>query len=394
MRNALIVLLLLASGSGQTRADELSSNVHLRGDFNNARLRFERDGVGHVAFIGGSITEMNGYRPMVCQYLQERFPKTKFTFTDAGISSTCSTTGAFRLEEDVLSKGPVDLFFVEFAVNDDQDAMHAPRECRRGIEGILRHALTHNPKMDIVVTYFVNEGMLALLQQGKQPVSIQAHETVADHYGVTTSLHAQEVADQITAGKLTWKEYGGVHPAPRGNAIAAGLVRNLLEHCWSQPLNPKAQARDHQLPEMLDPSSYSNGRFLPHTVATLGEGWQEGIPDWKEIPGSFRSRFANVSCLYADHPGAELKYSFEGTSTGAYVLAGPDAGQLEVSIDGGKFETVNLFHSYSKGLHYPRTVMLATDLKPGKHDVVLRVSSGHADGSKGTAARIMHLTAN
>ncbi len=337
---------------------------------------------------------MNGYRPMVCQYLQERFPNTKFTFTDAGISSTCSMTGAFRLEEDVLSKGPVDLFFVEFAVNDDQDAMHGPRECRRGMEGILRHALTHNPRMDIVVTYFVNEGMLALLQQGKQPVSIQAHETVADHYGVTTSLLAQEVADQITPDKMTWKEYGGVHPAPRGNAIAAGLIRNLLEHCWSQPLNSMAQARDHQLPDLLDSGSYVNGRFLPHSVAMRGTGWTEGVPNWKEIPGSFRDRFANVPCLYAEQPGAELAYSFEGTSTGAYVLAGPDAGQLEVSVDGGKFETVNLFHSYSKGLHYPRTVMLATDLKPGKHDVVLRLSPDHVDGSKGTAARIMQLTAN
>jgi hypothetical protein len=59
--------------------------------------------------------------------LQRRFPDTKFTFTDAGLSSTCSTTGAFRLSTDVLSQGPVDLLFIEFAVNDDQDAGHAMR---------------------------------------------------------------------------------------------------------------------------------------------------------------------------------------------------------------------------------------------------------------------------
>ncbi|MCA9172350.1 MAG: hypothetical protein KDB23_32015, partial [Planctomycetales bacterium] len=41
------------------------SNIHLRGTFSNARLRFKNDKQGHVAFIGGSITEMNGYRPMV-----------------------------------------------------------------------------------------------------------------------------------------------------------------------------------------------------------------------------------------------------------------------------------------------------------------------------------------
>ena len=58
-----------------------------------------------MAFIGGSITEMNGYRPMVCDILEQRFPMTAFTFTDAGIASTCSTTGAFRLQSTCWTKG-------------------------------------------------------------------------------------------------------------------------------------------------------------------------------------------------------------------------------------------------------------------------------------------------
>ena len=90
--------------------------------------------------MGGSITQMNGYRPMVSQFLENKFPKTKFEFINAGISSTCSTTGAFRLKSHVLDKGDIDLFFIEFAVNDDQDAAHAERDCVRGMEGIIRHA--------------------------------------------------------------------------------------------------------------------------------------------------------------------------------------------------------------------------------------------------------------
>ncbi len=152
------------------RGEERKSNVHVRGDFTNARLQFEMKKTGHVAFIGGSITEMNGYRPLVCDFLTKRFPETRFTFTDAGIASTCSTTGAFRLVKDVLAKGLVDLFFIEFAVNDDQDAGHARRECLRGMEGILRQALAHNPNMDIVNTYFVNPSMLKIIQEGKTPI--------------------------------------------------------------------------------------------------------------------------------------------------------------------------------------------------------------------------------
>ena len=80
-------------------------------DYQNSRIQFEQNKRGHVAFIGGSITEMDGYRPMVCKMLKKRFPDTEFNFTAAGISSTCSDTGAFRMQRDVLSKGPLDMLF-------------------------------------------------------------------------------------------------------------------------------------------------------------------------------------------------------------------------------------------------------------------------------------------
>ena len=152
-------------------------NAHLRGHYRNSLQAIERRREATVAFIGGSITEMKGYRMMVQELLTKKFPKTEFQFVNAGISSTCSTTGAFRLERDVLSTNP-DLLFVEFAVNDDQDAAHAERECRRGMEGILRHARAHNPGIDIVVTHFINPPMLEKLTAKETPISSGTHETV------------------------------------------------------------------------------------------------------------------------------------------------------------------------------------------------------------------------
>ena len=141
---------------------------------------------------------MMGYRVMVEEDLRRRFPETEFTFVNAGISSTCSTTGAHRLTRDVLSTRP-DLLFVEFAVNDDQDASHPERECRRGMEGILRQARVANSALDIVVTHFVNPPMLELLKQKKIPVSSGAHEAVAAHYGVSTIDLAREVVNRLKA---------------------------------------------------------------------------------------------------------------------------------------------------------------------------------------------------
>ena len=368
-----------------------SPNVHLRGNLSHCRLRFEREKKGHVAFIGGSITEMKGYRPLVCDILKKRFPETAFTCTDAGIASTCSTTGAFRLQSDVLSQGPVDLFFVEFAVNDDQDAGHARRECIRGMEGIVRQALRHNPNMDIVITHFINPEMLATLRAGKTPLTAGAHEEVAEHYGVSTIDLAKEVAEQIAAGRLTWEKFGGTHPGPAGNAICAGMIDQLMSRAWSAPI-PATAAAAAPVPDPLDPLSYANGRFIDPKQAAIVRGWTLGVPDWKNLAGGKRSRFTTMAMLWADQPGAEVKLDFTGTAVGAYVVAGPDAGVLEARIDGGPPIEVNLFHHFSSGLHYPRTVMFANDLKPGPHVVVLRVADQTL--GRGHAARIMEFVAN
>jgi lysophospholipase L1-like esterase len=368
-------------------------NVEMRGSLDNCRLHFSNEKQGTVAFMGGSITEMNGYRPMVCDILRKRFPDTVFKFIDVGVSSTTSTTGAFRLASDVLAEVPVDLFFVEFAVNDDQDCHHTREECIRGMEGIIRHARAANPNIDIVMTFFVNEAMLETLRAGKTPLTIDAHETVAKHYEVPTIDLAKEVAQEVTAGKLTWKQYGGVHPAPFGNAICARMIDELFSRAWVRPLTRDAAIAGHALPaEPLDPLNYEKGRFVDLEAAKVVGGWTIGVPDWAKLPGGKRERFTKAPMLCANEPGAELTLDFEGTAVGAYVLAGPDAGIVDASVDGGPFTAVDLYHEFSKGLHYPRTVLFATDLKPGKHTLVLRVAT--ESKSAGHAVRILHFVAN
>lgn len=380
-----------AAGSGTS----LSPNICARSSFDNCRHRFEHQHRGHVAFLGGSITEMNGYRPMVCEYLAEQFPGTEFTWTNAGIASTCSTTGAFRLSRDVLSQGPVDLIFIEFAVNDDQDAAHSRTACIRGLEGIIRQCRRHNPRMDIVVTYFVNPGMRKLLQEGKTPVSIAAHEEVCAAYGVSTVHLAREVAERMTAGKLTWQEFGGTHPARAGNRLCADMIRSLLESAWKGTDAGSDSIPEHTAPAtLLDEFSYVHARFVDPATATRTSGWSLGIPDWDSLPGSKRGRFTGQRLLHATGPGEELRLEFTGRAIGAYLLAGPDAAMVDVTIDDGPSVTHDLFHRFSAGLHYPRTVMFASELPPGDHVMRLRISDQHNPESSGTAVRILQFCAN
>ena len=240
-------------------------NLTIRGSFENSRIAFETKKKGTVAFMGGSITEMNGYRPMLMDFLEKRFPQTEFSFINAGISSTCSTTGAFRLQRDVLSHGPVDLFFLEFAVNDDQDAAHSYDACIRGMEGIIRQMRKVNPRADIVVTYFVNPGMLAELKEGKTPLPMAAHEEVLEKYQISRVHLARELAHQINHGKFTWEKFGGTHPKNSGNRLCADMHQKLLSLVWSGPL-PES-AKPHHLPtDLIDPYSFIEGRFLSPSI--------------------------------------------------------------------------------------------------------------------------------
>jgi hypothetical protein len=118
------------------------------------------------------------------------------------------------------------------------------------------------------------------------------------------------------------------------------------------------------------------------------------VPDWSQIGGNCRQRFAQDRLLCGDQPGAELTLSFEGTAIGAYILAGPDAGTVNVSIDGHPGKTVNLFHEFSRQLHYPRTVLFDADLKPGRHTLRLRISEEKDARSAGHALRVLYFVQN
>ena len=211
-----------------------------------------------------------------------------------------------------------------------------------------------------------------------------------------STIHlAREAANRITAGTLTWDEYGGTHPKPPGNRIGADMIARLLDNAWKQPLPPDSKMAAHPLPEeLLDMGSYVNGHFQALETATTDGGWNIVTPDWSSIPGSKRERFTNIPLLCATEPDAQTTVRFTGRAIGAYVVAGPDAGIVEASIDGREFKAIDLFHRFSKGLHYPRTVMFAADLAEGDHVLKLRISRSSHQDSKGHAARIIQFAVN
>ena len=367
----------------------------LRGGLANCRVKFEREKTGRVAFMGGSITEMKGWREMVCEELQRRFPSTKFDFIAAGISSTGSTPGAFRLLRDVFAHGPVDLLFEEAAVNDETNGF-ADREQVRGMEGIVRHARLVNPALDIVQLHFVDPDKMKVINTGKTPAVIANHEKVAKHYNVPSIDLAREVTERIHAGEFTWeKDFKGLHPAPFGHQLYEKSIARLFDAAWPQPLAAGAKIQPYPLPpQPLDAKSYFRGRLVDIKAAQIAAGWKLD-PSWKPTAkAGTRKGFVNVPMLVSEEPGAVLTLKFTGTAVGVFVAAGPDAGELEFSVDGGPWRTTDMFTHWSSGLHIPWAYVLDAEFADGKHELTLRTSDKKNAESKGHAARIVNFLAN
>jgi lysophospholipase L1-like esterase len=371
----------------------------LRGGLHRSFAKFEIEKVGRVAFLGGSITQSKGWRDLVCEDLQKRFPKTKFDFVAAGISSLGSTPGAFRFQRDVLANGPVDLLFEEAAVNDDTNDF-SDIEQIRGMEGIVRHALRSNPKMDVVLLHFVDPGKMNEIRAGKTPAVIANHEKVADRYGIPSIDLAREVTDRIDAGEFTWdKDFKGLHPAPFGHELYARSIGRLLNQAWKEgPTNVNVPARE--LPPPVDSASYFFGLLVGAAEAVgsgkakLVKGWSLANPWTPADKAGTRPGFVQCPALIAEESGATMLYSFSGTGIGLFIAAGPDTGNIEYRIDQGDWRTQELFTEWSSGLHLPWAKMLASELPDGEHQLELQVSPTSDSRSKGHAIRIIHFLVN
>lgn len=375
---------------------DYQSKMHyqLRGNLNNARNIFEKTKKGRVAFLGGSITEGNGWRNAICEELKQRFPDTEFDFIAAGISSMGSTPHAFRFKNDVLKNGKVDLLFVEAAVNDFTN-FFSGREQIRGMEGMVRQALLSNPDMDIIMLHFIHDPFIEIYKEGKTPEVILNHEKVADYYQITSINLAQEIAERMAANEFTWKDFGGTHPSPLGHTYYSATISAVFDKLWSAKYFTDESIRPHQIKaKPMDKYSYFDGQLIDVRNAVVKNGWHYEKP-WKaQTQGEVRKRFSDISILEALDEGAELNLDFEGKAIGIFTLAGPDAGILEFSIDGKPFKKLDLFTNWSSGLYLPWVYVFEAELENKKHNLILRTSKESNPKSVGHACQIYYFVVN
>jgi len=365
----------------------------LRDGLKNSQYIFETTKKGTVAFVGGSITGMP-WRKKVMENLERRFPSTEFTFILAGVGSTGTMYGSFRLDRDVIQKGKVDLLFEEAAVNDVSIGRTADQTVR-GMEGIVRRARRANPDMDIVMMHFASTEKLADYENGKTPEVIQSFDKVAERYGVPALDITEEIYERIKRGEFSWKDdIEGVHPSPFGQQLYADSIERLLDEAWSGEPRPVIA---HAIPEKLDPSSYSEGKLFPPQMAANLNGFAvETDYDAAAEGGKVRVGWNERPQLIGHQPGDSFDITFKGSAVAIQVIAGPKAGIIEHSVDGSDWVKQDLFVTKNSfRLHLNRIYILRDGLDPEKeHNLTVRISEERHELSKGNNCRIVYFGLN
>jgi sialidase-1 len=399
-KKALILFIIFCSciiyvqaQQAQTEQKLSSSDfIHSYGNLNNATFYIQKKKKITIAFLGGSITNMNGWRNKVMQYLQDSFPLTKFTFINAGIPSLGSLPDAFRLQNDVLDKGKIDLMFIESAVNDLVNETPVTQQ-RRSLEGIVRHALHANPYMDMIIMAFVDEDKIADYNAGKIPAEINVHNEISKYYHLPFINLAEEVTRRIAHKEFTWKDdFKSLHPSPFGQEIYFATIKRLLQNHFADANIKKVSAK--KLPAPLQNYNYENGKYISIEKAYHKNHFQIDTSWAPSDNVNTRPGFVNVPILVADQPGASFDFTFNGTAVGLALVAGPDAGIIKYSIDDVKESEEDIFTKWSKNLYLPWFVLLGDSLKKEKHTLHLEITGKHNENSKGSVLRIIHFLVN
>jgi hypothetical protein len=349
-----------------------------------------------IAYLGGSITAQDGWRPKTLAWFQRSFPKAKVSQINAAIGGTGSDLGVFRLQQDVLDYRP-DLLFVEFAVN---DGGAPPLQICRCMEGIVRQTWKTLPDCDICYVYTLVSDMAATLQEGKFPRAASAMEKVAAHYGIPSIHMGLEVARMAKQGRLIFQgelpkteaekqSLGGkivfspdnVHPYPE---TGHELYLQSIVRSAPQIRAAAAAPGPHALSTPLVADNYEHARLAPIDAARLSSGFRRLDPKTDPLG----RRYAGwMKTLYrGTKPGETITFKFKGTSAAIYDVIGPDCGQVSITLDDQPAVVRPRFDAYCV---YDRlqTLAIGSNLRDGVHTVKIEICRDPPDKAKILAQR-------
>lgn len=342
----------------------------------------QRDGLPHffaklnaggpvrIAYLGGSITAADGWRPKTLAWFKEQFPKAEVIEINAAISGTGSDYGACRLQGDVLSRDP-DLVFLECRVNGGGGFE------KKSVEGIVRQIWKKSPKIDICFVYTTARYMVQTHRNGRNDRFGEVMETVANHYGIPTIDLAVEVVKREKEGTLVFTgepvegkllfAKDGVHPGDGGHDLYRDvIVRSMLK------IKDNATPLERKLPAALEPNAWETAGLLPISEVKLSAGWEKVDPEKDPVYTADKRRTDNMlrGAVKAGAVGQTIAVKWNGTTVGFSDIPYGEPYVMEAVIDGGK--PIEIKRTQTEPRKHARFWYLP-EQPPGGHTVVVTI---------------------
>ena len=313
-----------------------------------------------VAYIGGSITE--GYNAGTTEFyaktctdlLQGYFPDITVTGVNAGISGTPSLLGNLRLERDVLSADP-DIVFVEFAVNDGQEA-----DYKNAYESLVRTLLTQEKDIAVVLLFTV-------LDSG---YTCQEHMSkIGANYDLPMISVHDSVYEEIEAGRMTWQVYSNDQSHP--NAYGHKCITDFVDNYYQKVLPVVAENVGEVSKELPDPvfsAKYMNMHYMDS--ATMDGVELDGFEQY-DTHGSFHNGW-----MYRGTDGGSMKFTVDCSVLEMVFKANNSDkyGTADIYVDGEKVKSV--VSNMSDGWNNPVTAYLIDNDSSAEHTVEIRMEGG------------------
>lgn len=313
-----------------------------------------------VAYIGGSITE--GYNAGTTEFyaktctdlLQGYFPDITVTGVNAGISGTPSLLGNLRLERDVLSADP-DIVFVEFAVNDGQEA-----DYKNAYESLVRTLLTQEKDIAVVLLFTV-------LDSG---YTCQEHMSkIGANYDLPMISVHDSVYEEIEAGRMTWQDYSNDQSHP--NAYGHKFITDFVDNYYQKVLPVVAENVGEVSKELPDPvfsAKYMNMHYMDS--ATMDGVELDGFEQY-DTHGSFHNGW-----MYRGTDGGSMKFTVDCSVLEMVFKANNSDkyGTADIYVDGEKVKSV--VSNMSDGWNNPVTAYLIDNDSSAEHTVEIRMEGG------------------
>lgn len=314
----------------------VAEEFRVRAGLPNFFAKLKANAPVRIAYLGGSITAANGWRPKTTAWFKERYPGSVITEINVAISGTGSDYSACRLMKDVMPQKP-DLVFLECRVNGGGGYE------QKSVEGIVRQIWKTSPRTDICFVYTICEWMLADLKAGKSPAFSKTMEEIANVYGIPTIDVGVEIARREADGSLIFKgnapvegklvfSADGTHPGDAGHDV----YRDVIVRCMLK-MKYTATAKSHTLPTAMSANCWQTTDLLPIQKAVLSNRWVPVDIATDLVYNDDRGRTEAMlhETVKCSKIGESFTVKWNGTTVGISDIPYGESSILEAVVDNG-----------------------------------------------------------